>query len=180
MEINIINGRFIIRQVKPGDNAALKEIIVNSLLEFGASGDGFACNDSETQSMYEAYQSPGRIYFTLLYACSEECSSCDNCKIVGGAGVAPLPDEDSTCEFVKMYYLPEMRGLGLGKIMLELCIEEAKKLGYKKMYLETLTNMHAARGLYEKFGFKQIESPKGCTGHDGCDAFYMRSLVASR
>ncbi|MCD6347906.1 MAG: GNAT family N-acetyltransferase [Bacteroidales bacterium] len=61
--------------------------------------------------------------------------------------------------------------------MLELCINDARQLGYKQMYLETLDQMLAARGLYEKFGFKQISTPMGNTGHYSCDIFYIKILV---
>ncbi len=170
MEIQLEQGRFLIRPVEAHDNEDLKEIIVTSLLEFGASGDGFACNDAETQAMFEAYQPQDRAYFTLLRL--DEAQA----RIVGGAGVCPLPGTEDTCEFVKMYYRPEVRGLGLGKIMLNYCMEVARTLGYSKMYLETLEHMHAARALYEKFGFEKIPGPAGCTGHYSCDTFYSRDL----
>ena len=96
--------------------------------------------------------------------------------VVGGGGVAPLKESTEVCEFVKMYYLQDVRGLGLGKKLLEICIEEAKKMGYKKMYLETLERMTAARALYEKYDFKQTEEPSGATGHYNCDAFYIKNL----
>lgn len=173
MEIRTSSGDFLIRTVEPTDNPFLKEIIVNSLLEFGATGDGFACNDAETQSMFESYQSTGRKYFTLVKKDPDQLLSP---IVVGGAGVAPLKGSTEICEFVKMYYKPEVRGLGLGKIMLELCIREAKEMGYTQMYLETLERMSVARSLYEKYGFRQIEAPIGCTGHYSCDAFYLKHL----
>jgi len=168
MDLYTSKGIFRIRPIVPEDNMALTEIIINSLLEFGASGDGFACNDPETQAMFEAYQEQGRKYFTLFKA--------ETMEVVGGGGVAPLKGSKEICEFVKMYYVPEVRGLGLGRKMLELCIEEAREMGYKQMYLETLEHMHTARALYEKYEFKQIKSPLGCTGHYSCDAFYIREL----
>ncbi|MCK5821704.1 MAG: GNAT family N-acetyltransferase [Bacteroidales bacterium] len=168
MRIETSQGIFIIRPIDPKDNARLTDIIVNSLLEFGASGDGFACNDPETQAMYEAYQQLGRKYYTLVNAETQE--------IVGGGGVAPLNGSLEICEFVKMYYVPEVRGLGLGRKMLELCIAEARKMGYKQMYLETLERMDAARALYEQYNFRQVKSPLGATGHFSCDAFYIREL----
>lgn len=162
-------GQFAIRLIEPGDSPFIKEIIVNTLLEFGASGDGFACNDAETQNMYSHYQADGRIYFVVVRTTDQ--------KVVGGGGVAPLKDYTEVCEFVKMYYLPDIRGLGLGKRLLEICIEEAKKMGYKKMYLETLERMTAARALYEKYGFVQTEEPFGATGHFSCDAFYIKAFA---
>lgn len=171
MKINTKDGLFLIRQVQKEDNGALTDIIIDSLAEFGATGEGFACNDAETQAMYEAYQESGRVYYVL-----EKLNGNTKPLLVGGGGIAPLKDSADICEFVKMYFLPEVRGLGMGRKMLELCISEAKNMGYKQMYLETLEQMYAARALYEKFDFKQIESPIGCTGHYSCDIFYMKLL----
>lgn len=171
MEITTTKGKFRIRPVAPKDNGALAEIIINSLAEFGATGEGFACNDAETQAMYQAYQEPGRKYYTL-----ERISGMDAPMVVGGGGVTQLKNSKEICEFVKMYFLPEIRGLGIGRKMLELCISEAKNMGYKQMYLETLEHMNAARALYEKYDFKQIDSAMGSTGHYSCNTFYLKAL----
>jgi len=55
-------------------------------------------------------------------------------KVVGGAGIYPtegLPF--STCELVKMYLLPQARGKGIGKALIELCLEFAFSKGYKSV-----------------------------------------------
>lgn len=75
-----------------------------------------------------------------------------------------------------MYFLPEARGLGLGKKLLAHCLETARALGYRRAYLETLTGMDAAQALYAKMGFTRIDGPRGATGHGGCDRFYEREL----
>ena len=160
-------GIFFIRPIEPADNPVIRDIVVNTLLEFGASGDGFACNDPETSQMYEAYQQTGRVYYVIVNEQDE---------VLGGGGVAPLKGSTEICEFVKMYYRQEIRGLGLGKILLNLCLDDARAMGYQQIYLETLERMDAARALYEKTGFKQIETPVGATGHFSCDAFYLMDL----
>lgn len=169
MELQISNeaGTFNIRPVHPDDNRAIRDIILETLIEHGAVGGGFASGDQDTQQMYEAFQKEGRRYFII------ETEG----KILGGAGVASLSGESGTCELVKMYFRPEARGLGLGKRLLRLCLDEAVKMGYTQIYLETIEQMHAARGLYEHLGFKQIPHSMGSTGHFSCDVFYLRELV---
>lgn len=161
------SGTFRIRLIGPDDNAAIRDIILETLIEHGATGGGFASGDQDTRQMYQAFQAAGRRYFIIDHGG----------RVMGGAGIAPLPGEPGTCELVKMYFRPEIRGLGLGKRLLMLCLEEAVKAGYERIYLETIVNMHAARGLYEHLGFKQIPEHMGNTGHFACDVFYLRNLL---
>ena len=54
------------------------------------------------------------------------------------------------------------------------CIDAAKTAGYKKMYLETMPELHVAVPLYEKFGFTYLNGPLGNSGHNGCDVWMMK------
>jgi putative acetyltransferase len=177
-QISIEAGTFRIRPIAPSDNGAIKDIILETLIEHGAVGGGFASSDSDTQQMYDAFQSEGRIYFILEQIVQDDHSQ-NGTRILGGAGIAPLPGEPDTCELVKMYFRPEIRGLGLGKKLLQLCMEAAVGIGYQQIYLETITEMKAARGLYERLGFQRINHPMGSTGHFSCDMFYLRQLPNS-
>ena len=56
------------------------------------------------------------------------------------------------------------------------CLDVARQLGYKRMYLETRQTMREARRLYERNGFAPVGKPIGHTGHFGCDAWYVRDL----
>ena len=156
-----------IRPIVPLDDPAVARLIRTVMPEFGAKGPGFAINDPEVDHMHEAYSGP-RARYWVIDALG---------RVVGGGGFAPLVGGDAdTCELRKMYFLSEARGMGLGKTLLELCISEAKRVGFARMYLETLENMLAARRLYEAFGFRPLPKPKGATGHFGCDAWYERAL----
>jgi putative acetyltransferase len=126
--------------------------------------------------MYTAFQQEGRRYF-VIERVTEGTGDDEGPGILGGAGIAPLPGEPDTCELVKMYFRPEARGLGLGKRLLQLCLETAKELGYSQIYLETIEQMHAARGLYEHLGFSRIDHPMGNTGHFSCDVFYLKPIA---
>jgi len=157
-----------LREIEPRDAASVASIIRSVMPEFGAKGPGFAINDPEVDHMYEAYSRSGACYFVLEN---------DEGRVVGGGGVTRLEGGDErTCELRKMYFLPEARGGGHGKRVLELCLERARALGYRRMYLETLSGMDAAMHLYEKFGFEKLCGPMGNTGHFSCDRYYARDL----
>ena len=65
--------------------------------------------------------------------------------------------EEGVCEMKRLYVRDTFRGLGLGKILIEKLIAEARLAGYKKMRLDTLPDkMPKAVELYEFYGFREI------------------------
>ena len=72
-------------------------------------------------------------------------------KLLGTYGLFPLNDQQ--CELRKMYFLPEIRGLGLGKQVLDRAIEHARRLGFTAIVLETISVLKRAIYLYTRFGF---------------------------
>ena len=159
----------LIRPVRLADNAALANIIRSVLDEFDGNRPGFASQDPETDAMFEAYSQPGWTYFVIEV----------DGEVKGGGGVGPLPGEQDTCELQKMYFLPDLRGQGMGKQMLNTCLAAASELGYKRVYLETLSSMKTARHLYQQFGFSYLDHPMGHTGHSGCNSWMIRDLDPS-
>ncbi len=97
--------------------------------------------------------------------------------ILGGAGISQLEKfEGNVCELQKMYFLPEIRGIGLGRKMMDLCLEKAKECGYEQCYLETMPYMENARKLYKKVGFTYIRNRLGDTGHYSCNLWMIKNL----
>ena len=144
-----------------------REIIRTVMPEFGAQGPGFAINDPEVDRMSAQYSLPGHAFFVVE----------EDCRVIGSGGVAPLAGGDpDVCELRKMYFLPEARGRGLGEQLLRRCLDVAKSLGYRRMYLETLGAMRAAVKLYERMGFRERSCGLGNTGHFGCDRYFDRDL----
>jgi len=158
---------FILRPITGADDAAMAAVIRTVMPEFGACGPGFAINDPEVDHLSVAYSDPRSAYFVI------EAGG----RVVGGAGIAPLAGAaGSTCELRKMYFLPEARGFGQGRRLLDHCLQQARRLGYERCYLETLTGMDAAMRLYTRAGFTALCSPLGATGHFACDRYYAKEL----
>lgn len=156
-----------IRKITKEDNQEIERIIKLVLTEHGVNKPGTAYFDDSLRNMYEFYSGKNCIYFIAL----------DEDRIVGGGGVYPtegLPAD--TCELVKMYLLPEVRGKGIGKLLITQCIEFAKREGYKKMYLETMNELKQAVTMYEKTGFTLLSGSMGNTGHFACTIRMMKEL----
>ncbi|EDU48118.1 GNAT family acetyltransferase [Pyrenophora tritici-repentis] len=64
----------------------------------------------------------------------------------------------TTCELKRLYLTPTSRGLGVSKLLMDVAISHARKLGYKEMLLDTLSSMAPARKLYKGYGFEEISS----------------------
>ena len=156
-----------IRPIRPEDNPQVALIIRQVMTEFGAVGQGYSIQDDEVDHMYEAYPAEDSVFFVVE----------SQGQVLGCGGIGPLKGGDSdVCELRKMYFLPELRGSGMGSYLLQLILDAARAAGYRRCYLETLEHMHQARRLYRKYGFKLIDAPMGNTGHTGCNSWMVRDL----
>ncbi len=61
-------------------------------------------------------------------------------------------------EIKRMFVDPTFRRIGAGQAILEGLLNEAKKVGYKKVRLDSPRFMEAAHSLYRNFGFRDIEA----------------------
>ena len=53
---------------------------------------------------------------------------------------------------------PHARGFGIGKRLVQTCIDFSRRAGYRKLVLWTQSNLVAARGIYAALGFRKAKS----------------------
>lgn len=72
---------------------------------------------------------------------------------------AVKPETDSRFFLSKLYLKKEKRGRGIARLMMNRVFEEAISAGKKSVYLTVNKHNYHAIAVYEKIGFKTIDSP---------------------
>ncbi len=158
---------YTIRPILQSDNNVIADIIRNTLLEFGAAQPGTMYYDPAVYQSFEQFQKEGCAYFVVEM----------NDIIVGGGGIFKtegLPE--GVAELARMYLLPEARGKGIGQKLLQHCENTAQNLGYRELYLESMSELRLALPLYEKMGYQYLDAPLGNSGHFGCGVRMLKHL----
>lgn len=84
-----------------------------------------------------------------------------NDHIEGGIAIDGIKAMTDAAHLRWFILSPEARGRGFGNRLMEEAISFCNKKTYRKIYLETFEGLHAARHLYEKFGFKLVHQAEG-------------------
>lgn len=76
----------------------------------------------------------------------------------GCCAFRPLPEADhvNACEMKRLFVSPLFRGMGLGRLLVDSVLEDARTSGYSCVLLDTLDEMETARALYQETGFVEI------------------------
>ena len=158
-----------VRPIQVQDNAQIARIIREVSKEFGlAPESGFAVADPVLDDLYTVYHQPNTQYWVIENEQGE---------ILGGGGLSPLKGDHTILEIQKMYFLPEIRGLGFAKQLLEKAFQFTLQQGFKSCYLETTKELWQAVKLYEKLGFEYLSHPKGNTGHSQACEIWMEKRL---
>ncbi len=104
--------------------------------------------EDELDGLPGEYSAPtGRL---LLAMVDGELAAC------GAMRGVPDVDYANACEMKRLFVRPAFRRFGLGRMLAQSLLDEARHAGYSVMLLDTLDEMEAARGLYATLGFEEI------------------------
>lgn len=84
--------------------------------------------------------------------------------------VALRPLTKGRCEMKRLYVRPAFRGQKTGRLLADRVIADARQIGYRQMFLDSLVTMTAAQQLYRSLGFREIP-PYG--GHAASGTVFM-------
>ena len=158
-------GEYRYEALTPRHDAAIAALVRASLKERGLAIPGTVYFDEALDHLSAYYDHPERAYYVLL---KED-------QVIGGVGLAAIPFFDNCCELQKLYLADEEQGQGTGYEMIRLIEEEAVNRGFRRIYLETHTNLAAAIHIYEKSGYREIDRP-ACVVHSTMNKFYLKEL----
>lgn len=101
--------------------------------------------NQEVAGLPGAYAPPkGRLFLALE---EQEAVGCVALRNLG----------DGTCEMKRLFIRSRFRGQKIGRRLALAAIDEARRIGYQRMRLDTLPVMEEAIALYRSLGFRVIE-----------------------
>lgn len=139
-----MNKNIHIAKIEKYDIEKTKDLIKEYLIWVN-SDLSFQDIDEELYSFPGKYEEPAGSFFVAKEG--------DN--IIGCVGLRKI--QTGICEMKRLFVKDEHKGIGLGKELIKIVIEEAKKKGYEKMRLDTLPKMKTAQRLYKEFDFYEIK-----------------------
>lgn len=87
--------------------------------------------------------------------------------------VALMRMDDGGYEVAKMTVSEDLRGSGLGRALMQRCIDAGAQMGARRLYLETNSGLAPALGLYRAMGFRDL--PPAETPYVRADVFMERT-----
>lgn len=151
-------------RIRPATNADIPRIVAivfPVLRSYGLEPDP-ACTDADLADIEAHYARAGGCFAVL-----EEPDG----TVIGTYGLHRI--DAQTCELRKMYLDPTRRGHGHGKALLDHALAAARKLGFRRMTLETASVLKEAIALYRKYGFVPC-TPLHLSSR--CDLAFQRDL----
>jgi putative acetyltransferase len=162
MQMQITYRDFLIRSWRVGDRHTAAEVIHTCLSEYGLKWEPDGA-DRDVLEVETHYLVKGGEFWVVEY----------QDRIVGTAAYYPTARGENAVEIRKMYLLPQCRGQGLGRFLLQQLEAAIANNGFTEIWLETATALKEAIHLYEKNGYQLstgVETKR-------CDRVYTKPLL---
>jgi GNAT superfamily N-acetyltransferase len=134
---------FHVRPVLRADVPSVVGIVRETLAEFGLQFGHGSATDDAVQDLPRSYEDLGGAFWVAV--------DDDAGEILGTCGVAPVAK--GVFELRKMYLRPAARGAGVGRKLLDACVDWTRAHGGSRLVLDTTEAMTRAIAFYERNGF---------------------------
>jgi putative acetyltransferase len=152
---------FIIRNWQEKDRIFAATVISSIISEYGLPWQPEEA-DKDVLNIEEYYLATGGEFWVIEH----------QNQIVGTAAYYPINRGEKAVEIRKMYLLPKVRGLGLGKYLLQQLETAIALRGFKQIWIETASILAEAVKLYESNGYL----PTTGVETSRCDLVYVKYL----
>ncbi len=154
---------FVVRDWQPGDRAAAAAVIGDVLAEYGLGWEPEGA-DRDVLEVEASYQQRGGEFWVVERGG----------EVVGTAAYYPVSRGEGAVEIRKMYLRSPVRGLGLGRYLLEALEDAIARRGFRMIWIETASVLQEAIALYEGSGYQ----PSSGVETQRCDRVYVKVLPA--
>ncbi|SKA94291.1 putative acetyltransferase [Prosthecobacter debontii] len=152
---------YTLRPATNADCEAVRAVVLSVLAEYGLQAD-LSTTDADLFDLEGHYAQRGGCFEVVVDP---------NGKIIASVGLQP--QGEGLCELRKMYLLPQHRGRGIGRTLLDHALQRARELGFREIHLETASVLKEATAMYERAGFQPYQ-PEHCSAR--CDLAYRLML----
>ena len=141
-----------IRRVRPEELAEVGRLTAEVYV-----GDGLI--DSEDAYVRELVDTSRRAREAEVWVALDDAVS--GSPILGSVTFCPVGSayreigRDDEGEFRMLVVSPQARGRGVGRALVELCVQRSRDLGYAGIRMSTMDRMTAAHRVYERLGFRR-------------------------
>jgi putative acetyltransferase len=156
---------FLIRNWEVGDRTRAAAVISYVLSEYGLGWEPNGA-DRDVLQVEEFYLAVGGEFWVIEH----------QSQIVGTGAYYPVHRGQKAVEVRKMYLLSSVRGLGLGKYLLQQLEAAIASRGFQQIWIETASVLVEAVKLYESNGYQ----PATGVETTRCDRVYFKSIVSSQ
>ncbi|MBC7971854.1 MAG: GNAT family N-acetyltransferase [Verrucomicrobia bacterium] len=152
---------FLIRGWTASDRAPAAEIIRSVLVAYGLGWEPEGA-DRDVLQVETFYQAAGGEFWVIER----------QGKLVGTGAYYPIQRGQNAVEIRKMYLLPEARGQGLGRFLLQTLEAAIATRHFEQIWIETASVLAEAVTLYERSGYQ----PATGVETERCDRVYFKIL----
>ncbi|PSB27154.1 GNAT family N-acetyltransferase [Stenomitos frigidus] len=156
---------FLIRDWTADDRTAAAAIIRSVLAEYGLGWEPEGA-DRDVLQVEACYQAVGGEFWLIE----------QQGKLLGTGAYYPIQRGQKAVEIRKMYLLPEARGQGLGRFLLEALEATIAVRHFEQIWIETASVLAEAVKLYESSGYE----PATGIETERCDRVYLKVLTSRR